>query len=53
MKLEGELERLRNHLVELEEQATNDAVVSEGREQELQAQLTQLRSQIASTLHDK
>ena len=52
-KLETELERLRTHLVDLEEQATSEAVVSEEREKALKEQVAKLKAQIVQTLKEK
>jgi len=52
-KLESDLERLRTHLVDLEEQYTNEALLSEAREEQLRGQVIQLKKELAQTLQQK
>ena len=52
-KLELDLERLRTHLVDLEEQYTSEALLSEEREEQLRGQIIQLKKDLSQTLQQK
>lgn len=52
-KLQADLERLQNHLVDLEEQYTNDALAGEEREKQLRLQIAELQREISHTIQQK
>ncbi|CAL8099773.1 unnamed protein product [Orchesella dallaii] len=51
-KLQADLQRLQNHLVDLEDQYTNDALICEEREKQLRLQIAELQNQISQTIQE-
>lgn len=52
-KLQGDLQRLQNHLVDLEEQYTSEALAGEGREKQLSQQIAELQREISQTVQQR
>jgi hypothetical protein len=52
-RLESDLQRLRTHLVDLEEQYTSEALVNEERAEQLRGQVIQLQKDLSLALQQK